>query len=59
SSTKIRMRHDSHPTKPPYGRHGGAYKGRWSTTTPPLTAEWREAIVKAGRDGAAERAGSQ
>ena len=34
SSTKIRMRHDSHPTKPPYGRHGGAYKGRWSTTTP-------------------------
>ncbi|WP_289684729.1 hypothetical protein, partial [Paramuribaculum intestinale] len=19
---------------PPYGRHGGAYKGRWSTTTP-------------------------
>ncbi len=28
------MRHDSHPTKPPYGRHGGAYKGRWSTTTP-------------------------
>ncbi len=25
----------------------------------PLTAEWREAIVKAGRDGAAERAGSQ
>ena len=35
SSTKIRMRHDSHPTKPPCGRHGGAYKGRWSTTTPP------------------------
>ncbi len=34
SSTKIRMRHDSHPTKPPYWRHGGAYKGRWSTTTP-------------------------
>jgi len=34
SSTKIRMQHDSHPTKPPYGRHGGAYKGRWSTTTP-------------------------
>lgn len=25
---------DAHPTKPPKGRHGGVYRGRWSTTTP-------------------------
>ena len=34
SSTKIRVAHDPCPTKPPCGRHGGVYKGRWSTTTP-------------------------
>ena len=35
SSTKIRTLPDPNPTKPPCGRHGGAYKGRGSTTTPP------------------------
>ena len=35
SSTKIRRRSIQHPTKPPDGRHGGVYKGRWSTTTLP------------------------
>ena len=34
SSTKIRRAGDANPTKPPCGRHGGVYRGRWSTTTP-------------------------
>ena len=48
SSTKIRMRHDSHPTKPPCGRHGGAYKGRWSTTTP---SRWSGERGNGGENG--------
>ncbi len=34
SSTKIRRAGDANPTKPPCGRHGGVYGGRWSTTYP-------------------------
>ena len=33
SSTKIHRAGDANPTKPPCGRHGGVYRGRWSTAT--------------------------
>ena len=34
SSTRIHRAGDANPTKPPGGRHGGVYRGRWSRTNP-------------------------